>query len=73
MTCGVQFKELTTRHWACVREVLPGLQLSHVGGDQGAPVSSLGVELLEAEALHQFVENAGGANRIEPWHGEAQV
>lgn len=54
-------------------EVLPGLQLSHVGGDQGAPVSSLGVELLEAETLHQFVENAGGANRIEPWHGEAQV
>lgn len=38
--------------------VLLGLQLSHVGGDQPAPVSSMSVELLEAQALHQFVEDA---------------
>lgn len=47
-------------------EVIPGLQLSHVGGDQAAPVSTLCVELLEAETLHQFVENASGTNCIKP-------
>lgn len=48
------------------REVIPGLQLSHVGGDQAAPISTLCIELLEAETLHQFVENAGSANCIKP-------
>lgn len=47
-------------------EVIPGLQLSHVSGDQAAPVSTLCVELPEAETLHQFVENAGSADCIKP-------
>lgn len=47
-------------------EVIPGLQLSHVGGDQAAPVSTLCIELLKAKTLHQFVENAGSANCIKP-------
>lgn len=42
--------------------VLLWLQLSHVGGDQPAPVSSMSVELLEAQALHQFVEDACHTN-----------
>jgi len=47
------------------RRFLPRRQLSHVGRDQPAPVSSVSVELLEAQALHQFVEDACRTNRIK--------
>lgn len=55
MQCGVNFVK---HHWVfrtflCV---LLRLQLSHVGGDQPAPVSSMSIELLVAQALHQFVK-----------------
>lgn len=42
-----------------------GLQLSHVGGDQPAPVSSVSVELLEPQTLHQLVEDPSRTHGIE--------
>lgn len=52
--------DLSLSHW-----VILGLQLSHVSGDQPAPVSSMSIELLETETLHQLVEDACSTNGIK--------
>ncbi len=45
--------------------VLLRLHLCHVGGDEGAPVSSLQIEPRESQTLHQFQENSGGSKTVK--------
>lgn len=45
----------------------PGYQLGHVGADQGPPVSSLNVELLEAQPQHQLVKDPGCGHCVQAW------
>lgn len=42
-----------------------GSYLGQVGADEPAPVTTLGVELIESQSEHQFIKNRGGAHGIE--------
>lgn len=61
-----QQKTTTWLHPLTLIMVLPGVQLSHVGGDLPSPVPPMSKEPLEAQALHQLMEDVRCANGVKP-------